>query len=201
MKTKIKSLVTLLVSALSGFINQNEKRRITVGLSLTVGSLVYTFLLMDTTSEGKPGMFILYLFSSFLFIWGLVILTESMDVVTRFFTRISIELAGLCVFGISLKIICDAMVVSFGDMKGFQPLLLLAAVLVATFYVARVSMFVYVLLKKAYSMALDKLKGAGEQMQSKTELFDKTLKNVVSIAGTLALIYNFITTLIKMFMS
>ena len=55
-------------------------------------------------------------------------------------------------------------------------------------------------LKKAYSMAIDKLKGAGEQMQSKTELFDKTLKNVVSIAGTLALIYNFIMTLIKMIM-
>ena len=201
MKTKIKSLVTLLFSALSGFINQNEKRRKTVGLSLTVGSLMYTFLLMDASSDGNPGMFILYLFSSFLFIWGLVILTESMDVVTKFFTRISIELAGFCVFGISLKIICDAMVVSFSEMKGLQPLLLLAAVLVATFYVARVSFFIYVLMKKAYSMALDKLKGAEEKMQSKTELFDKTLKNVVSIAGTLALIYNFIATLIKMFMS
>ena len=47
-------------------------------------------------------------------------------------------------------------------------------------------------------MVIDKLKGSGELMQSKTELFDKTLKNVVSIAGTLALIYNFIMTLIKM---
>lgn len=201
MKTKIKSLVTLLLSALSGFINQNEKRRITVGLTLTVGSLLYTFFLMDATVDGNPGMFILYLFSSFLFILGIVILTTSMDLVTKFFTRFSIELAGLCVFGISLKIICDAMVVSFSELKGLKPLLLLVAVLVATFYVARVSFFVYMLLKKAYSMAIDKLKGAGEQMQSKTELFDKTLKNVVSIAGTLALIYNFIMTLIKMIMS
>ena len=199
MKTKIKSLVTLLLSALSGFINQNEKRRITVGLTLTVGSLLYTFFLMNATVDGNPGMFILYLFSSFLL--GLVILTTSMDLVTKFFTRFSIELAGLCVFGISLKIICDAMVVSFSELKGLKPLLLLVAVLVATFYVARVSFFVYMLLKKAYSMAIDKLKGAGEQMQSKTELFDKTLKNVVSIAGTLALIYNFIMTLIKMIMS
>ena len=37
MKTKIKSLVVLLLSALSGFVNQNEKRRITVGLTLSVG--------------------------------------------------------------------------------------------------------------------------------------------------------------------
>ena len=198
MKTKIKSLVVLLLSALSGFVNQNEKRRVTVGLTLSVGSLIYMFFAIDMTGNNTPGSFLLYIFTSGLFIFGLVIITQSMDLVTRFFTRFAIELAGLCIFGVSLKYIADAMVIPFAEHKGLQPLILLAAVLVATFYVARISLFIYSLLKKVYSMVLDKLKGSGELMQSKTELFDKTLKNVVSIAGTLALIYNFIMTLIKM---
>ncbi len=198
MKTKIKSLVVLLLSALSGFVNQNEKRRVTVGLTLSVGSLIYMFFAIDLTGNGSAGAFLLYIFTSALFIFGLVIITQSMDLVTKFFTRFAIELAGLCIFGVSLKYIADAMVIPFAEHKVLQPLILLAAVLVATFYVARISLFIYSLLKKVYSMVLDKLKGSGELMQSKSELFDKTLKNVVSIAGTLALIYNFIMTLIKM---
>ncbi len=197
MKTKIKSLVVLLLSALSGFVNQNEKRRVTVGLTLSVGSLIYMLFAIDMTGNNTPGSFLLYIFTSALFIFGLVIITQ-MDLVTRFFTRFAIELVGLCIFGVSLKYIADAMVISFAELKGLQPLLLLVAVLIATFYVARISLFIYTLLKKVYSMVIDKLKGSVELMQTKTELFDKTLKNVVSIAGTLALIYNFIMTLIKM---
>lgn len=64
MKTKIKSLVVLLLSALSGFVNQNEKRRVTVGLTLSVGSLFYMLFAIDMTGNNTPGSFLLYFFTS-----------------------------------------------------------------------------------------------------------------------------------------
>lgn len=197
-KARIATAIMMLIAKVSDYINQNETRRISVGLGLSIGSFLYTFFLVDISESDGARAFLLCVVTGVLCILGLVILTRSMDLVTKMVTKFSMELAGLCVFGMSCLIIAQNMTVPYSAMTGVRPILLLASVLVFTFYLARVSMFIYLLLKKAYTQAVGKLKGAGEKIKSKTEIFDSVLKNLLSIAGTLAIILKFFEPVIKM---
>ena len=61
MKVRITTALTMLVAKVSDYINQNETRRITVGLALSVGSALYTFFLTDLWDSNEADAFMLSL--------------------------------------------------------------------------------------------------------------------------------------------
>ncbi len=73
------SALLVLVKRISDYINQNETRRISVGLALSGGSILYAIFLSGITATGTTSAFVITLLTGFLFALGMTILVCSID--------------------------------------------------------------------------------------------------------------------------
>lgn len=87
--------------------------------------------------------------------------------------------------------------VPYSNCSGIIQVAMFGCAIYVVFYLARCSMLIFQLLKKLVTLVIDKLKDAGDKIKSKTDLYDKILKNLVSIAGTLFVIFNFLEPMIR----
>ena len=192
METKIKKIK----AKVSDYINQNKKRRVLIGMTLSLGSMCYQFFMIDITGNGQITAVFMHMLNSLLFLIGLVIITGSKEIVSKIFNKLAIEAVGICILVIALKLIYDFLAFPFIQLKLYQSILLLMSTLVVMFYLVRLLIFIYMLLKKAYNLMIEVMKNDG--VKNGTELLNKILQNLVSIAGALGLIYGFIKPIIAL---
>ena len=201
MLTQIKFLTTAFLTKVSDYLDENATRRFIIGSSLSGASVVYMFVFIDMSVTNHPRGVIMAMIAAAIFVLGLLVMTRSLDALQRGFSKFMIELVGLASALAGVQIINEYIKVPLSQLGGIKPLLLFVSLIAVTLYFNRIGVFVFSLVQKVTEIAIDKVKkirGEGEKVKSRTELFDGILKNLVSIAGTLAVLYRFVEPVIKM---
>ncbi len=161
--------------------NIYEMKRVQLGLSLSIAASINFIFMIDV--DGKEGMygFGLNILNAIVFILGLLLITRSMDIVSKIFTRVAKETIALVIVFMAAQEVMFALKQAYGDLNGFHPILLLFSLVVLVWYVLRICMILLKTVKKVLINIISKIKDKKDCLQS----LDDVLKNIASIISTI----------------
>ncbi len=169
------------------YITMSRLRRTTLGISLCVGSFLYLIVLSDVTMQSSLLVNTLFLMDAFVFVLGVKVFTYNHDKFKRVMNRGCLEIAGLILAAISVRVIMNCLETSFVNITCVNQFLTFASVLYFSWYIIRLGRFSYRFINNILTKLFKLVRG--KKMKNTTELIDVVLTNILSIAGTLMLIY------------
>lgn len=186
----MKEILITLTKA-NDFLAKHEKGRKLVGVAICIASILLLIL------NEEYGMNVLgafpSIFTSVTFCVGLIFISNSLEKLSVGMLRLGIELIAFFAFAISFYF-CYTAFICYVDKDrtvGIGMFLLTFVAMVYYFaYVFRVATGLFSLVKKAIT-TLSKKTNA-DDVNKATKKLEEFLKNVVSIAGTLGIIYTFL---------
>lgn len=189
MKESVKKLVT----KMANFVKENDRRRMTIGIAMAISSFIFIFIATETSNSANMG-FGSYFFPACEFIIALYLITMDANKVSFILKTAGIELFELLCTMMALLIVWSVIQVKFCNINGWWQLAFGISLFALVAYAIKISLLLFSALKNITTKVVDKMKS--DELESTTKKVEAILKNIVSIAGTLAIIYKFFEPLI-----
>ena len=199
MKNLLKKFYFKAYEKITGFFAKSDKRRVNIGLALVIASIVFEFI-FTYSREGTNDVLSGFgsVFIAVVGVLGLAILFQDIEKVNRLLNRTAGEVILFGFMYVSLLITVYYLLEGIKGVAAYKLFLIFVFLIYMFWYVIRISIGILECLKKVVKYISDRMKGKrAKELEKQTTLFDSILKNTVSIAASIAVIYKFLEPLIK----
>ena len=199
MKNLLKKIYFKMYEKITGFFAKSDNRRVNIGLALIIASIVFEFIFTysrEGTSDVLSGFGSVFI--AVVGVFGLAILFQDIEKVNRLLNRTAVEVILFGFMYVSLLITVYYLLEGIKGVAAYKLFLMFIFLIYMFWYVIRISIGILECLKKIVKYVSDRMKGKrAKELEKRTTLFDSILKNTVSIAASIAVIYKFLEPLIK----
>lgn len=194
---RIKRFIISAATKVANYMDSHEKERILLGCSLASSSAIIMLLLAE---YNKDTLFGTHLFASVLFLIGLQLITGDVSKVEKFLKTLGIEVIAfiLAIGALYLGLSRYLMITQNCDLTNVNVILTYMSIFYLIAYFLRMGLWLFSIVKKIASFMATKL--TGTDIEGITKKIGEVLKNIVSIAGTIGIIYAFIEPIIMRFL-
>ncbi len=199
MKNLLSKIYFKVYGKLTEFLSKSDKRRVNIGLALVCASIVFE-IIFNYSREGANDVVsgFVSVFIAVVGVVGLTILFRDIERVNKLLNRITIEFIMFGVMYLALFVTVYYLLEGVKGIETYKLLIIFIAIIYMFWYVIRISIGILDCLKKIIKYISDRMKGKkAKEFEKRTTLCDSVLKNSVSIAASLAVIYKFLEPLIK----
>ncbi len=199
MKNLLKKIYFKMYEKIIGFFAKSDKRRVNIGLALITASIAFEFI-FTYSREGTNDVLSGFgsVFIAVVGVFGLAILFQDVEKVNRLLNRTAVEVILFGFMYVSLLITVYYLLEGIKGVAAYKLFLMFIFLIYMFWYVIRISIGILECLKKIVKYISDRMKGKrAKELEKRTTLFDSILKNSVSIAASIAVIYKFLEPLIK----
>ena len=199
MKNLLKKIYFKVYEKVTGFLAKSDSRRVNIGLALVVASMVFE-IIFTYSREGANDVLSGFgsVFIAVVGVVGLAVLFQDIEKVNKLLNRITVEFIMFGVMYVALLITVYYLLEGIKGLAAYKLLLIFISLIYLFWYVIRISIGILECLKKVVKYITDKMKGKkAKELEKRTTLFDSILKNSVSIAASIAVIYKFLEPLVK----
>ena len=199
MKNLLKKIYFKMYEKITGFFAKSDKRRVNIGLALIIASIAFEFI-FTYSREGTNDVLSGFgsVFIAVVGVFGLAILFQDIEKVNRLLNRTAVEVILFGFMYVSLLITVYYLLEGIKGVAAYKLFLMFIFLIYMFWYVIRISIGILECLKKIVKYISDRMKGKrAKELEKRTTLFDSILKNSVSIAASIAVIYKFLEPLIK----
>ena len=199
MKNLLKKIYFKMYEKITGFFAKSDNRRVNIGLALIIASIVFEFIFTysrEGTNDVLSGF--CSVFIAVVGVFGLAILFQDIEKVNRLLNRTAVEVILFGFMYVSLLITVYYLLEGIKGVAAYKLFLMFIFLIYMSWYVIRISIGILECLKKIVKYVSDRMKGKrAKELEKRTTLFDSILKNSVSIAASIAVIYSFLEPLVK----
>ncbi len=199
MKNLLKKIYFKMYEKITGFFAKSDKRRVNIGLALIIASIAFEFIFTysrEGTNDVLSGF--CSVFIAVVGVFGLAITFQDIQKVNRLLNRTAVEVILFGFMYVSLLITVYYLLEGIKGVAAYKLFLMFIFLIYMFWYVIRISIGILECLKKVVKYISDRMKGKrAKELEKRATLFDSILKNTVSIAASIAVIYKFLEPLIK----
>lgn len=199
MKNLLKKIYFKMYEKITGFFAKSDNRRVNIGLALIIASIAFEFI-FTYSREGTNDVLSGFgsVFIAVVGVFGLAILFQDIEKVNRLLNRTAVEVILFGFMYVSLLITVYYLLEGIKGVAAYKLFLMFIFLIYMFWYVIRISIGILECLKKIVKYISDRMKGKrAKELEKRSTLFDSLLKNSVSIAASIAVIYKFLEPLVK----
>lgn len=190
MLIKANALLNAVIEKVSNHLSENEKERVAIGTATCATGIILYYMIAFWNLDNS-------LFSTFVsaicFLIGLVLITNSFKKTEKILQVLGKEsILLLSAFMAALLTYMEVNRFMSNAYGSFDFILFIIGSIVFIAYALRLGMWLFSMMKKLVNGIVEKLKSSGTELEAQSKTWSEVLKNLVSIAGTLAIIANFL---------
>lgn len=190
----MKELFKKAFAKMANFVKENDRRRMIIGIAMAISSFIFIFIATETTNSANMG-FGSYFLPACSFIISLYLITMDAEKVTFILKTAGIELFELICTIMALLIVWSVIQTKFCNINGWWQLAFFISLFTLIAYALKLSLLLFSALRSITTKVVNTMKS--DELESTTKKIEAILKNIVSIAGTAAIIYKFFEPLIN----
>ena len=170
-------------------------KKMKIGCSFILASVLYFIFLLDVQTRTDFFGYLLLAIDGILFVVGTILMANSKEMIRNIIKKMIIEIFSFIATVFSVLEIVYCLSMPFGKLEWFHQLVLLLCLTEFSWYLIRCATFAFSVLKQIVTKTIEVV--SGKELKEKSENVDALLKNIVSIATTLAVIYAVLEKLFK----
>ena len=194
MKDKIKLFITKILQtvgdAINKVINLGMEKRVTLGVSIVVATIIYITLIGDG-NNGVVGSII----AAFIGVFGLYIIVPNMDTLNKMTIKVAFAIIKAFAAIIAIYEITIFYNMGIYSLNNLQKIVFAVCIFVAIMYIVSMAITAYKIMKRIIDFVMQKINL--DAIENGTKSIDEIAKNLASIAGMLVVIYQFFKPIIK----
>ena len=172
-----------------------NNRKMTLGCTFVLASVLYFVFLLDVQTRKDLFGYLLFVLDGMLFVSGTILMANSREMIRTIIRKTILEIFSFIATVISVMEILYCLSMPFGNLKWYHQIFLLFCITEFSWYLIRCATFAFSVLKQIVTKTIEVV--SGKELKEKSENIDALLKNIVSIATTLAVIYAVLEKLFK----
>ncbi len=172
-----------------------NNKKMTLGCTFILASVLYFIFLLDVQTRKDFFGYLLFAIDGTLFVSGTILIANSREMIRTIIKKTILEIFSFIATVISVLEIMHCLSMPFGKLEWYHQLLLLICLTEFSWYLIKCATFAFSVLKQIVTKTIEVV--SGKELKEKSENIDALLKNIVSIATTLALIYAVLEKLLK----
>lgn len=195
MKDKIKLFIIKLLQKVGEVTNKvltcETEKRVTLGVSIVISSITYMYLVGDKEGSGVFPSII----GSIIFVIGLFIIVPDVDSLTKGFMKVCKEIIKIFFALLAIETINTYYTIGIYYLTCKQQAIFAVCVFIDILYVVSMAMCIFKIIKRLVDFIAQKI--SMDAVENKTKRINEIFKNLASIVGVLAVIYQFFKPMIE----
>lgn len=169
----------------------DTSKRVALGASLSISSIIYVLLLGTTVETNMAGSIL----GSMICVLGLFIVVPDANALNDVFFKMAITILKVMATLIAAYIINNCMDIGLSYLNNSKKIEFAISIFIVIYYCVTFFKNLFILFKKIMNKIIEKINF--DALENGSKKIDEIIKNLISIAGGFALVYNFIKPILE----